>query len=124
MTQTPIGILTKHFLNAISKIKKEKKQQVINKRVLQIYHGSFTPLEFSIYGGMGRKCSTFYNRLTKKIAEKQELYQSTVTNWIQTKISFALLKSALLCLHGSRSPSSKVCFVGNNIAVAHQVAKI
>ena len=29
-------------------------------------------LVFSIYGGVGRKCSTFYNRLAKKIAQKQK----------------------------------------------------
>ena len=65
-------------------------------------HGSFTPVVFSIYGSMGRECRTFYNRLGKKIPEKQELHQSIVTNWIVTKISFALLKSALLCLRGAK----------------------
>ena len=35
---------------------KEKKRQY-NERVLQIEHGSFTSLVFSIYGGMSRKCS-------------------------------------------------------------------
>ena len=37
---------------------KEKKRQH-NERVLQIEHGSFTPLVFSVYGGMSRECSTF-----------------------------------------------------------------
>ena len=56
---------------------KEKKRQC-SERVLEIEHGSFTPppsLVFSIYGGIGRKCSTFYNSLVKKIAEKRELHQ-------------------------------------------------
>ena len=58
------------------------------------------------------------------ILEKRELHQSVVTNWIRTKISFALLKSALLCLLGSRSISRNMCFVGVNIETAHEVAKI
>ena len=82
------------------------------------------PIVFSIYGGMGREYSTFYNRLAKKIAEKGELHQSIVTNWIRTKISFELLKSALLCLRESRNISRNVCFVGDNIEAAHKFAKI
>ena len=73
---------------------------------------------------MGRECSTFYNRLAKKIAEKRELHPPVVTNWIRTKISFALLKSALLCLRGSTSISRNMCFVGDNIEAANEIAKI
>ena len=50
---------------------KEKKRQY-NESVLQIKHGSFTPLVFSIYGGMSRECSTFYNRLLKLLSEKRD----------------------------------------------------
>ena len=56
-----------------------------------------------ILGEMGRECSAFHNTLVKKIAEKRQLHQSIVTNWIRTKISFALLKSTVICLRGSRS---------------------
>ena len=82
------------------------------------------PLVFSIYEGMGRECSTFHNRLTKAITEKGKLDQSIVANWIQIKISFATLESALLRLRGSRSISRNVCVVGDNIETAHEVAKV
>ena len=72
---------------------------------------------------MGRECSTFYNRITKMIVEKQELHLSIVTNWIQTKISSLLLKSAL-CLCRSKRLSRSVCFVGDNIEVAYKAIKI
>ena len=42
---------------------------------------------------------------------------------MQTRISFALLKSMLLCLRGLRSISGNVRFVGDNIEAAHEVAK-
>ena len=74
----PIDISTKQN-------KKEKKQQC-NERCLEIDHRRLTPHVFSILRGMGRECSTFNNRLAKNIAEKRELYQSIVTNWIRTKI--------------------------------------
>ena len=73
---------------------------------------------------MRRWCSTFYKRQAKKIAQKRELHQSIVTNYIQTKIYFALFKSALLCLRGLKSLSRNLSFVGDNIEVEQKVAKI
>ena len=81
------------------------------------------PLVFSIYGGMGRECSTFYNRLAKKIAEKQKLI-SQLSQIEYELTGFALLKSVLLCLRGARSISRNVCFVGDNKKVAHELIKI
>ena len=43
---------------------------------------------------------------------------------MRTKVSFALLKSALLCLRGSRSISRNECFAGDKIEAAHEVVKI
>ena len=60
---------------------KEKKRQY-NERVLQIEHGSFPSLVFSIYGGMSRDCSTFYNRLSNLLAEKSDIPPSVIINWI------------------------------------------
>ena len=40
-------------------------------RVLQIEHRRFTLLVFSLYGGMSRECSTFYNRLSNLLPEKK-----------------------------------------------------
>ena len=73
---------------------------------------------------MGRECSTLYNRLAKQIAEKRELHQSIVTNWIRTKISSALLKSALLYLRESSSISRNVCFIVDSIEAGQKVGKI
>ena len=63
---------------------------------------------------MRRGCSTFYKRL----------HQPIVTNYIRTKIYFALFKSALLCLRGLRSLSRNLSFVGDNIEVEQKVTKI
>ena len=72
---------------------------------------------------MGRECSTLYNRLAKQIAEKRELHQSIVTNWIRTKISSALLKSARY-LRESSSISRNMCFIVDSIEAGQKVAKI
>jgi len=102
---------------------KEKKRQY-NERILEIEHGSFTPLVFSIYGGMGRECSMLYSKLAQRISEKKNLNQSITTNWMRTKLSFALLKSALLCIRGSRSITRNICLVDDDIKIAYEAARI
>ena len=39
-----------------------EKKRAYNERVLQLDHGTFTPLVFSIYGSKGRECHKFYSR--------------------------------------------------------------
>ena len=53
-----------------------EKKRSYNERVLQVSHGTFTPLAFSIYGSMGREYSTFYSRLSQLISEKRNLSKS------------------------------------------------
>ena len=81
---------------------KEKKRQY-NERVLQVEHGTFTPLVLSATGGMGRECAKFYNRLAELISEKRKQNYSLIVSWIRRKICFALLGSICSCLRGSRS---------------------
>ena len=81
---------------------KEKKKQY-NERILQVEHGSFTPLVMSASGGMGRECSKFYARLSEMLAEKRNQNFSITSSWIRRKICFALMNSVCMCIRGSRS---------------------
>lgn len=80
----------------------EKKKQY-NDRVLNNEHGSFTPLVFSINGGMSKECKTFHKHLADKIAVKTGQQYEHVISWIRCKLSFVVMRSALLCLRGSRT---------------------
>jgi len=102
----------------------KEKKRCYNERVLQVEHGTFTPLVFSIYGSMGRECAKFYSRLADMIAEKRNSQKSVVVNWIRTKICFALLRSCLMCLRGSRSVNRNIIQVERNIAVCNAIATI
>jgi hypothetical protein len=82
--------------------KEKEKKRKYNERVLQIENGTFTPLVFSIHDGMGPECQTFYKRLSSLIATKRNEKYASVSSWIRTRISFALLRSALMCIRGSR----------------------
>ena len=88
-----------------AKNEKEKKWNYYE-RIINVDNGSFTPLIFSIHGGIARECSTFYSRLSEFIANKKNAPFSITVSWIRKKICFALLSSSLLCLRGSRN----ICF--------------
>ena len=103
---------------------RKKKKRQYNERVLEIEHGCFTPLVFSIYGGMARGGRTFYDRLADLLAEKIKVKKSITTNWIRTKISFALLKTCLLCLRGSRSINRNVTNVGVDMMMSNELSTI
>ena len=87
----------------IYRIHENEKKRLYSERVLDIEHGTFTPLVFTTTGGMGKECLKYHSRLAQLIAiKKGEQYAKTIA-WIRTRTSFALLRSALVCLRGSRT---------------------
>ena len=83
----------------------EKKRQY-SSRVLDIEHGTFTPLIFTTTGG--KECLNYHSRLAELIAiKKGEDYTKTIS-WIRARTSFALMRSAFICsLRGNRSTLRK-----------------
>ena len=81
----------------------DKKRKAYNHRIIEIEHGTFTPLVFSSFGGMGAECLIFYNRLAECVAKKREEEVAITKRWIRTQLSFSLVKSTILCIRGSRS---------------------
>ena len=84
-------------------VNEREKTRGYNEPVLQVENGTFTPLVFSVHGGMGQECKVFLKRLSTLISEKRNEKLASVSSWIRTRISFALLRSALMCLRGSRN---------------------
>ena len=85
----------------------EKKRQY-NHRIMNIEHGTFTPLVFSVSGVMGKECSMFHKHMAEKIAKKTEERYERIITVIRCKLSFMLLRAALLCVRGSRSIAEKM----------------
>ena len=81
----------------------QEKKRSYNQRVIEVEHGSFTPLVFRSNGAMGKECITFHKKLAAKIAEKREKKYHEVISDIRTKISFQFQKSMILCIRGSRT---------------------
>ena len=80
---------------------KEKKREY-NRRIMNITHGAFTPLVFSVSGVLGKECSMFHKHLAKKCKKNNESYEKVITI-IRCKLYFIILRSALLCIRGSQS---------------------
>ena len=76
---------------------------VIGRDLLETPLLLFTPLVFTTTGGTGKECLMYHSRLTHLIAiKKGEQYAKTIS-LIRTRTSFALLRTALVCLRGSRT---------------------
>ena len=83
--------------------KENEKKRAYNERVVEVEHGSFTPLVFSALGGMSKECNRFYKQLAMKLSENQDTPFSVVMNYVRTVMNFSLLRSIGLCLRGSKS---------------------
>ena len=90
-------------LKASHKSNEDSKKREYKDRVIEVEHGTFTPLVFSCLGGMSTECAHFYNRLADRVSEKRNIDISKGRTWIRTKLCFSLLRSANLCIRGSRS---------------------
>jgi len=83
-----------------------KKREYLE-RVIEVEHGTFTPLVFGTNGGMGVECQRFVKQLCACLAEKTDESYADICTWLRTRISVDILKSAITCVRGSRVPFRK-----------------
>ena len=81
---------------------KEKRREY-QQRVHEVENASFTPLIFTTTGGMGDAATQFYKRLANLLSAKHSLSYGIVMGWLRCKLSFSLLRSAIMCICGARS---------------------
>ena len=82
------------------KHKLEKKRQY-KQRVREVEHASFTPLVLSATGGMANEDTVFYKRLASCLATKRDQPYSSTLFWLQCRLTFSLLHSAIQCIRGA-----------------------
>ena len=80
----------------------KRKKRAYNDRIIQVENGTFTPLIFGTNGATGYECETFLKELALKLLIKISDKYSITMNWIWTRLAFSILRSALLCLRGTR----------------------
>ena len=84
-----------------------EKRREYEKRVVEVEHGSFTPIVMSSTGGWGPSAMIMYKRLASLIATKHAAPYSATMRMIRCKIAFSLIDSTVMCLRGARSSSHK-----------------
>ena len=87
---------------SFKKHENENKRQYAE-RVMEIGQGTFTPLIFTSTGGMADEPVKYHSRLAELIANKKGESYSSAISWIRAKVSFAIVRCAILYLRGSRS---------------------
>ena len=93
-------------LKQLFRKEEKRKNREYGERIRNVEHGDFSPLVFSTTGGMGPQASMVVKHLASCLAAKKDLPFSVVAGWLRCRISFALLRSTLLCLRGSRGERS------------------
>ena len=96
----------------------QTKKREYGDRIREVENGSFTPLVFATTGGMGREATLFYKRLADQISKKSNTTYCKTMAWIRCTLSFSLLRSAVMCIRGSRSTSHQVPNASLELGVA------
>ena len=81
------------------------KHQAYEEPVCEIEHASFSPLVFSTSGGMGASTTVAYKRLAFLLSLKWKTLYCKVMSWLQCRLGFSLLHSAIMCIRDSHSSS-------------------
>ena len=90
-------------LNAVLRKHEQEKKRAYNKRIMEVEHGTFTPLVFTTTGVMSHECSIYNKNLAHKLSLKKNERYDEIVRYLRVKLSFLALKSTLLCLRGSRT---------------------
>ena len=84
---------------------------------MEIEKGTFTPLVFTTTGKMADECVKYYGRLAELIANKKGERYSCAISLIRSKVPFAIVRSAILCLRGTRSRRRQLDFVDSDLQI-------
>ena len=112
-------------LTAAHRANENEKKRCYRERIKKVEHGSFTPLVFTCFGGMSVECKKLYNHISDKLSEKRNIAGSLARTWVRTKLCFSLLRTANLCVRGSKTLRKNYTeLASTNITVAAADSRI
>ena len=79
------------------------KKREYGQRVANVENGDFTPMVMASTGVLGNEMQVALKHLANKIALKRKARYPLVVGLLRKKMAFAMMRSALVCLRGSRS---------------------
>ena len=65
---------------------------------------------------MAPKSQLILKRLAEIISEKQNIHLSLICGWLRVRMSFALLKSTILCIRGTGKRKLDIADVNSELA--------
>ena len=71
-------------------------------RIVNIEHGSFTPLIFSTHGDYSQLTTRFIYQLAKLISQKRNICFSESKSWLNSKLNNFVARLTILCIRGWR----------------------
>ena len=80
----------------------QEKKRSYSQRCMEVENGTFTPLVFGTNGGVESECSMFLATLAEKLSVVRSEDVNLTMEWLRAKLSFEVLRSALLCVRGSK----------------------
>jgi len=84
------------------------KKRAYEERISAVEHGSFTPMIMTSSGGMCSEMISAIKHIAQKISIRTNESYAKVVGVLRCRLSFEMLKSALVCLRGSRSIKPKI----------------
>ena len=93
--------------------KRNENKREYDARIREVEQAKFIPLVFTTSGGMAPQAITFYAHLAQRLSEKKMQSKSCVVAWMRCRISFSLLRSAILCIRGTRAKPPIYTSVGD-----------
>ena len=93
---------TMQSMDALYHHHEQENRRRYDERVREVEHASFSPLVFSLLGGMGKATQTVYKRLASLLSEKKKEPYSKIINFIRIHIRFSLLCSPIASLRNIR----------------------
>ena len=89
-------------LNTLYRNHELEKMRKYNSRVISLERGSFTPLIYTTFGGMGPQATRYHKRLAELVARKRNEDYSHVVTHMRIRVRFSVLRSVLVAIRGER----------------------
>jgi len=89
-------------LRALYSYHESAKKRAYSRRVIEVEHGTFSPLVMSTYGGCGPEMDKVLKKAATMISNRTGELYSEVMAHLRVKIRFSLLRAVLISLRGTR----------------------
>ena len=104
------------------KTAEKAKMREYRERIRDVEHADFNPLVFTTMGAMAPQCQVVVKKLAEKLSLKQGSNIPVVTGWLRVRLSFALLRTSIQCVRGTRR--KKFVHTDTNVELAVSQARI